>query len=114
MHWHALCRLLACCTLNSLARLAVPPALPRGFLALEQYLPGHALSAEQTAASCSLKRCKQQRPYLAMWHPVHSSCRVWLSDSPCRAVHLRITQSAFAQEKGASGKVCKDTFGVQL
>ena len=43
--WHASCGLLACCTLNSPARLAVPPALPGGFLALRGAVPARACAA---------------------------------------------------------------------
>ena len=65
----------------------------------EQYLPGHAPSAKHKLEFfCSLARWKQQRYYLAMWQPVQRNFFTWLSDSPCRAVHLRTPHSTFARE----------------
>ena len=45
--------------------------------------------------------------YLATWHPVHSSICMWLSDTPCRAVHLQAPQCVLIHDRTTS--VCLRT-----
>ena len=57
----------------------------------EQCLPGHALSAEHLL-STKASLGQQHTHYTATLQPAHSGSLRWLSETPCRAVHLHAPQ----------------------
>ena len=59
-HQNASCGLLACCLVKPLARLAVAPILPGGFLALTGAVPARAHSVSKTHMGLS-EACSRRR-----------------------------------------------------